>query len=208
MVATSGNLPPATTVVTVVAPGPQPTADYYPLGLGYWWKYSGSAVEPSAVGPQQEITLTVSCPRQIVALGETWYELQVAYTDPQEPPRFMYLQHYEDGLRELFLDNSTIDILKVPVVVGHQWYPDPVNDPGHYFVIEAVTEPVEVPAGTFDDYVRVREHVVLENEDEFDRITWYVASIGPVKSGYFDIDPDTLEEIWVGQDLVAYDVGG
>ncbi len=206
VVATCGNLPFQTTEVTVIARGPEPAADYYPLGLSYWWQYTGSAVEPAGVQPRQDITLTVSCLRQVVALGETWYELRVAYTDPQVPPRYMYLQHYEDGLHELFLDNSTIDKLRTPIAVGNQWWPDP-QEPGHYFVIEPVTEPVEVPAGIFADYVRVREHVVLANEDEFDRITWYVAGIGPVRSGYYDIDPDTQEEVWIGQDLVQYDLG-
>lgn len=69
---TYGDLPPDSTDVTVVETGPQPTADYYPLGLGYWWEYTGSEVEPGGVRPQQEITLTVTCLRQVVAIEKVW----------------------------------------------------------------------------------------------------------------------------------------
>ena len=200
------DLPPDTALVTVEPTGPQPTADYYPLDLGYWWEYTGSEVGPGGVRPQQEITLTVTCLRQVVGAGETWYELRVQYTDPQQAPRYMYFQHDGEGLRELYADDSTLYKLKAPIQVGTQW-PDP-QDPQHTFEIESVTDQVTVPAGVFEDCVKVHEHNVVQGGDDWDIFAWFKADVGVVKSEYSEIDPDTGEEVWIYQELVAYSVGG
>ncbi len=200
------DLPPDSAEVTVEETGPQPTADYYPVGLGYWWEYTGSEVEPGGVRPQQEITLTVTCLRQVVGAGETWHELRVQFTDPQQAPRYMYFQHDDEGLRELYADDSTMYKLKAPVQVGTQWFDD--QAPEHYFVIESVTETVDVPAGVFEDCVKVREHNVAQGGDDWDIFAWFKAGVGVVKSEYFEIDPDTGEEVRIYQELAAYSVGG
>jgi len=200
------DLPPDTAEVTVVELGPQPTADYYPLDLGYCWEYTGSEVEPGGVRLAQEITLTVSCLRQVVAIGEVWYELRVQFTDPQQAPRYMYFQHDDEGLRELYADDSTIYKLKTPILVGTQWDDD--QDPQHTFEIESVTDEVTVPAGTFENCVKVHEHNVVQGGDDWDIFAWFKAGVGVVKSEYSEIDPDTGEEVWIYQELVAYSVGG
>jgi len=200
------DLAPDFAEVTVVELGPQPTADYYPLDLGYWWEYTGSEVEPGGIRPQQEITLTVTCLRQVVSIGEVWYELRVQYTDPGQSPRYMYFQHDDEGLCELYADDSTVYKLKAPIEVGTQW-DDPL-DPQHTFEIESVTETVDVPAGVFEDCVKVHEHNVVQGGDEWDIFAWFKAGVGVVKSEYPEIDPDTGEEVWIYQELVAYSVGG
>jgi len=200
------DLPPDSALVTVVELGPQPTADYYPLDLGYWWEYTGSEVGPDGVRPQQEITLTATCLRQVVGIGQVWYELRIQYSDPQQAPRYMYFQHDGEGLRELYADDSTVYKLKAPVEVATQW-DDPL-DPQHSFEIESVTETVDVPAGVFEDCVKVREHNVAQGGDEWDIFTWFKAEVGVVKSEYPEIDPDTGEEVWIYQELVDYSVGG
>ena len=203
------DLPPASALVTVEETGPQPTAVYYPLGIGYSWQYTGSEVEPGGVRPQQEITLTVTCLRQVVAIEEVWYELRVQFTDPDKSPRYMYFQHDDAGLHELYADNSTMYKLKALVQVGTQWFDD--QAPEHYFVIESDTETVDVPAapvGGFENCVRVREHNVTQGGDDWDIFAWFRAGVGVVKSEYFEIDPDTGEEVPIYQELVDYSVGG
>jgi len=206
VIATCGELPAQTTQVTVVAAGLQPTAPYYPMALGYWWEYSGSPVSPRGVRPQQDVTLTTICNRQVVAVGETWYELRVFGTDPQEPPSYMYLQHNNQGLQEIFSDDSTIYRLRAPIAPGEQWV-DPV-DPEHYFVIESVSETVTVFAGTYQNCVKVREHNITEDGEEWDILTWFGPNVGPVKSGYYVFDEPSQEQVWVGQELLRYDLGG
>ncbi|MCK4324136.1 MAG: hypothetical protein KAW89_06360, partial [Armatimonadetes bacterium] len=205
------DLPPDSALVTVVELGPQPTADYYPLDLGYWWEYTGSEVEPGGIRPQQEITLTVTCLRQVVATDEVWYELRVQFTDPQQAPRYMYFQHDDEGLRELYADDSTDYKLVAPIEAGQDWqWVDSVGTQ-HYCVIESITETVDVPAapaGGFEDCVKVHEHNVLQDGDEWDIFTWFKAGVGVVKSEYSEEDPDTGEEVWIYQELVDYWAGG
>ena len=200
------DLPPDSATVTVVEPGPQPTAPYHPLDIGYWWEYTGSPVEPGGVHPAQDITLTVSCTRQVVGAGEVWYELRVQYTDPEQSPRYLYFRHDEQGLCELFADDTSVYKLKAPIQVGTQWSDD--QDPQHTFEIESVTDEVTVPAGTFGNCVKVREHNVAQGGDEWDIFTWFKTGVGIVKSEYPEIDPDTGEEVWIYQELVDYSVGG
>ncbi len=197
---------PESALVTVELTGPQPTAVYYPLGIGYWWQYTGSEVEPGGVRPQQEITLTVTCLRQIVAIDEVWYELRVQFTDPQRAPRYMYFQHDDEGLHELYADNSTLPKLMDPVQPGTQWFDE--QAPEHFFVIESDTETEDVPAGVFEDCVKVREHNVTQGGDDWDIFAWFKTGVGVVKSEYFEIDPDTGEEVPIYQELVDYSVGG
>ncbi len=200
--ATYQNLPPQTTEVTVVASGAQPTAAYFPLGIGHWWEYTGSEVGPGAIRTQQEdVTLTVSCVQQDVILAETWYRLDVDYTEGRG---YLFYQHDEEGLREWRGGEFPIHLLKQPLIAGQVWL-DPL-DPEHYFAIESVTETVEVPAGTFNNCVRVREHVVTTEQGEYDIVDWYAVNVGRVKSKYLDIDPDTQEEVWVEQELMQYDL--
>ncbi len=203
--ATYEDLPPDSATVTVVEPGPQPTADYYPLGIGYWWEYTGSSVEPGGVGPAQEITLTVTCLRQVVGIAEVWYELRVQYTDPGQSPRYMYFRHDEQGLCELFADDTSVYKLKAPIQVGTQWSDD--QDPQHTFEIESVTDEVTVPAGTFANCVKVREEGVDEY-GEYTVLTWFKAGVGVVKSQLWDYDPNTGEYFWTYQELMNYSVGG
>lgn len=92
------------------------------------------------------------------------------------------------------------------IQVGTQW-DDPL-DAQHYFVIESVSETVDVPAGTFDNCVRVCEHNVAQGGDEWDISAWLKAGVGVVKSNYPEIDPDTGDEVWVYQELMDYSVGG
>ncbi len=203
------DLPPDSATVTVVEPGPQPTADYYPLDIGYWWEYTGSEVEPGGVHLAQEITLTVSCLRQVVGINEVWYELRVQYSDPDQSPRYMYFQHNDQvdnqGLQELFIDDTTVYKLKAPVEVGTTWTDD--QDPQHTFEIESVTDEVTVPAGTFENCVKVREEGVDEY-GEYTVLTWFNDDVGVVKSQLWDYDPDTGEYFWTYQELTDYSVGG
>jgi len=201
------DLPPDSATVTVEPIGLQPTAPCHPLGLGYWWEYTGSEVHPGAVQPEQEITLIVTCVRQIVGIGEVWYELSTEFTEPDQT-RYMYFRHDAEGLCELFYDDSTVYKLKGPIDVGTQW--QDALDPQHTFEIESVTDTVDVPAapaGGFENCVRVREDGVDEL-GEYTVFTWFKDGVGVVKSEYSEIDPDTGEEVWIYQELVDYSVGG
>ncbi len=198
------DLPPDSATVTVEPIGPQPTAPYHPLDIGYWWEYTGSEVHPGAVQPEQEITLIVTCLRQIVGAGEVWYELSTEFTGPGQT-RYMYFRHDDQGLLELFRDDTTVYKLKTPVQVGTQWLDD--QDPQHTFEIESVTDQVTVPAGTFENCVKVREEGVDEL-GEYTVFTWFYEGVGVVRSEYSDIDPDTGEEVWIYQELVDYSVAG
>ncbi len=197
-------LPPDTAEVTVVELGPQPTAPYHPLDLGYWWEYTGSEVHPGAVQPEQEITLIVTCLRQVVGAGEVWYELSTEFTGPDQT-RYMYFRHDAEGLQELFSDDTTVYKLKAPILVGTAWGDD--QDPQHIFEIESVTDEVTVPAGTFENCVKVREEGVDEYGEYF-VFTWFKADVGVVKSQLWDYDPDTGEYFWTYQELTTYSAGG
>ncbi len=204
--ATYGTLPPATTQVTVTSPGPQPTAAYYPLGLDYWWQYTGTPVTPFGVRPQDnEVSMTISVPRQVVIEGEVWYELQVKGTDPQEPPGYMYLRHDEEGLAEYIGTDLPVYRLKSPVETGLRWID--LNDPPHYFIIEATDETVTVLAGTYTDCVKVREHQITQAHIEYDIFTWFAADVGPVLSRFPEIDPDTGDTTWIEQRLLQVQLG-
>jgi len=204
--ATYGTLQPATTQVTVTSLGPQPTAAYYPLGLDYWWQYTGTPVTPYSVSPQDnEVSMTISVPRQVVIEEQVWYELQVKGTDPQEPPGYMYLRHDEEGLADFIGTVDPVYRLLSPVETGHLWRD--LNDYEHYFIIEATDETVTVPAGTYTDCVKVREHCITQAQVEYDIFTWFAADVGPVLSRFPEIDPDTGDTIWIEQRLLQVQLG-
>jgi len=201
------DLPPDSSLVTVEPIGAQPTANYFPLDLGYWWEYTGSEVHPGAVQPEQEITLIVTCLRQIAGAGEVWYELSTEFTGPDQT-RYMYFRHDAEGLQELFRDDMTVYKLKDPILVGTPWGDD--QDPQHTFEIESVDDTVDVPAapiGGFENCVRVREEGVDEY-GEYSVFTWFKDGVGVVKSKLWDYDPDTDDYFWTYQELVAYSAGG
>lgn len=204
--ATYDTIEPASTQVTVTEPGPQPTAQYYPLGLHYWWEYTGTTVTPFGVSPQaNEVSLTISVPRQVVIAGQVWYELQVKGTDPQEPPNYMYLRHDEDGLAEYIGTGQPIYRLLAPVQTSHRWI-DPL-DAEHYFVIEATDETVTVPADTYTNCVRVREHCITQAQIEYDLFTWFAPDVGPVLTRFPETDPDTGDTTWIEQRLLRVQLG-
>ncbi len=204
--ATYNTVDPASTQVTVSAPGSQPAAQYYPLGLHYWWQYTGTPVTPFGVTPQgNEPTLTISIPRQVVIEGQVWYELQVKGTDPQEPPNYMYLRHDEEGLAEDVGTGQPIYPLLPPVQTGHRWI-DP-DDPEHYFIIEATDETVTVPAGTYTDCVKVREHRITLAQIEYDLFTWFAPDVGPIVTRYPETDPDSGQTTWIEQRLLQVQLG-
>ena len=204
--ATYNNITSESTVVTVTEPGPQPTAQYYPLGLHYWWQYTGTPVTPYNLSPQaDEPSLTISVPRQVVIEGQVWYELQVKGTDPQEPPGYMYVRHDQDGLAEHVGAGVSIYLLSSPLETGHRWlYGD---DTQHYFIVEATGETVDVPAGVYTDCVQVREHSITQADIEYDIFTWYAPGVGPVLTRFPDYDPGSGQTTWVEHRLLDFQPG-
>ncbi len=204
--ATYKNITSESTVVTVTNPGPQSTAQYYPLGLHYWWQYTGTPVTPYGVSPQaDEPSLTISVPRQVVMEGQVWYELQVKGTDPQEPPGYMYVRHDQDGLAEHVGAGASVYLLSSPLETGHRWlYGDDIQ---HYFIVEATGETVDVPAGVYTDCVQVREHCITQADIEYDIFTWYAPGVGPVLTRFPDYDPGSGQTTWVEHRLLDFQPG-
>ncbi len=64
-----------------------------------------------------------------------------------------------------------------------------------------------MPAGTFENCVKVREDGVDQYGDYF-VFTWFKDGVGVVKSKLWDYDPDTGEYFWTYQELTAYSVTG
>ncbi len=89
--ATYKNITSESTVVTVTNPGPQSTAQYYPLGLHYWWQYTGTPVTPYGVSPQAD------------------------------EPGYMYVRHDQDGLAEHVGAGASVYLLSSPLETGHRW---------------------------------------------------------------------------------------
>jgi len=193
------NLPPATTEVTVAAPGLLPTADWYPLGFGYRWTYTGTQVNPGQVGPAQEITLTILITKQVVREGLVWWELTISGSDPGAPPRYMYIRHDEDGMVEWLSDGEPVYRLKDPLIEGHNWL-DP-NSAEHRFTIESTTDAVVVPAGSFDNCIRLREHEG-RGDPPFDVVAWFAQGVGIVKEQTW-VEDQMIEE----QELVSVEFG-
>ncbi len=171
--------------VTVNPPGATPTAAYYPFGPGNQWVYTGTEVRPAAATPP--VTLTITTERQVVLEGLVWWELQVNYTDPKEPPGWMYLRHDDRGLREVvYVRQGAASVpryyyrLQEPLIPGNRWV-DPARTE-HTWEIVSTAASVTVPAGTYTGCFQVREHDVTEDGTVFNTTAWFAPGLGPVST--------------------------
>jgi len=188
--ATYDNLEPASTQVTVESAPFLPTASWYPFGFGYQWTYTGTQVQPGQVGPAQETTLTISINQQEVRDGVVWWELMVKGSEAGVPPSYMYLRHTEDGLFQWQWEAEPIPRLIEPLMQGHSWL-DP-NSAEHRFTIERTDETVVVPAGAYDNCIRLREYEG-RGDPPFDVLVWFAEGVGIVKDQVW-VDGEMVEE--------------
>ena len=49
---------------------------------------------------------------------------------------------------------------------------------------------------------------LTDEDEEWDILVWFAPNIGPVKSGYYMFDEQAQEQVWVGQELLRYELGG
>lgn len=183
--ASYGALNSETLTVTVSAPGATPTAGYYPFGPGNQWVYTGTEVTPAAATPP--VTLTITTERQVVLEGLVWWELQINYTDPKEPPGWMYLRHDDRGLREVvYVRQGATSVpryyyrLQEPLIAGNRWV-DPSRTE-HTWEIVSTAASVTVPAGAYSGCIQVREQDVAEDGTVFVTTAWFAPGLGPVST--------------------------
>lgn len=189
--ASRGNVVSPPLVVTVEASPQLPTAPYLPLGLNYYWEYTGTEVSSRQVRPSVlPITLIQSVPRQVVRDGSVWWELQIKGSDPLEPPSYLHVRHDPQGLmRSRTTGYEPLKLLDASLALGAQWV-DP-SDPHRSYQIESISDRVEVPAGTYDDCVRVAELDTAFSPPSW-IIVWFKAGVGIVK-----------EQVYEGETLIS-----
>ena len=191
--------------VTVEAVGPQPGAQFYPLGLAYHWSYTGTAVEPTAVGPAaEEVTLTVTCSAQVVIDGEVWWELEIRGTDPAQPAGAQWLRQEGQGLLD-WAQGSQWWVLQEPLEGGNTWV-DPA-DLEHHWEIVSTTVSVTVPAGTYAGCLQVVEHWITGTGIPYTTTAWLAPGVGTVRTLTAYTDPNTHLPVENEQKLVTYQLG-
>lgn len=177
--------------INVAAVPDLPTAEHFPLGFGFRWEYTGTAVSPGHVAPADDpITLTQSVHQQVVRDGTTWFDVLVKGTDPLEPPGHLYLRHDPEGLmRSVYEGSAPLCLLDASLAAGAAWE-DP-EDARVTFLIESTSEHVDVPAGSFDACVKV-----VQTDTYYDPpniiVVWFKAGVGIVK-----------EEVYEGATLIS-----
>ena len=186
----------------VVAVPALPTAAYLPLGLGFRWEYTGSDVSPAQVASSQQdpITLIQSIQHQVVRDISVWYDVLIKGTDPLEPPGHIYLRHDPAGLVISEIEGAPpLILLPSSLTAGAAW--DHPEDPDRSFVLASVSEHVEVPAGTFENCLKV-----VETDTFFDPtariIVWFARDAGIVWEQVYQGDTLLRE-----QKLVTVDFG-
>ena len=199
--ATQGSVTSNVVTVTVSAVPDLPTAEWFPLGIGYWWEYTGSEVSTTRVRPAAErITLTQFIPRQVVRGGETWYDVQVKGSDPLEPPGHLYMRHDPQGLmRSDRVGWEPLNLLHYSLLEGMEW--EDATDSRRTFLIDSVSDRVVVPAGTYEDCIKV-----IETDTAYDPvnriIAWYARGVGIVQTQVYAGD-----ELYSEQKLVRVQLG-
>ncbi len=126
----------------------------YPLGEGYVWSYQVDNGIEQVLGVAQ-VTAVIGPRVEVSALGG-------------EP--FVYERRLPEGI---YRPASSTWLLKAPIVVGAEW-PAPSGRTAH---VASVSQHIEVPAGAFDDCVRIEED---GGEDQKTVKTIYCPGIGPV----------------------------
>jgi len=177
--------------VTVTAVPQQPTVQYFPLGLQHQWVYTGTEVQGRGVNTRElPVTLTVTIPQQVARNGQVWHQLVVKGTDPLDTPGELLLRHDPEGLvRHDPNGTLPVRILDASLLAGASWE-DP-EDALHTFLIESTNEQVQVPAGTYDDCIKVVETDAYYNPPNI-IVAWYATGVGLVWQQQFS-----------GVDLVA-----
>lgn len=188
--ATYSNLPPQSTPVTVEATPFQPTASWYPFGLGYQWTYTGTQVTPGASHPVQATTLTIRIDRQDARDGVVWWQHTIIGSNPADAPAYSYLRHTDQGLLQWRASGQPLPKLLQPLEQAHSWLDPDSSD--HRFTIESVLDSVAVPAGTYDNCVRVREHEG-RGDPPYDVLVWFAQGVGLVKEQTI-INSEVVEE--------------
>lgn len=175
--------------VTVVPVPALPSASYMPLALNNQWSYTGTAVTTGIANTAQTTTLTVLVSGQVVRDGTVWYEL-IARGTTGAAPNHVYWRHDPEGLVRWDVNGTVpVKFLDAHPQVGMTWA-DP-EDPAITFEVVSTTEQVIVPAGTYDNCVRVVETDTYWDPPDY-KHAWYKAGVGLVQTRHY-----------AGKDLVS-----
>jgi len=172
-------------VLTVnVDPVPSlPSSQYMPLAINNQWSYTGTQVTTQGVSTAQlTTTLRVLVSQQVVVAESVWYELLAKGSDDASP-NLLYWRHDPEGLVR-YDPAGTVPVMFVPAdpTVGMTWA-DP-EEPRITFEVESTTAYVQVPAGNYENCVKIVETVT--GVDFVDvTMTWYKPGLGLVWTQYW-----------------------
>jgi hypothetical protein len=109
----------------------------------------------------------------------------------------MYLRHDDQGLREVtYVNLGSTQVpqysyrVQEPLTAGNHWV-DPARPTEHYWDLLSTTSAVTVPAGTYPNCLKVREHDVTTDGTAFYIFVWFAATVGIVRTETDTIDTTT-----------------
>lgn len=176
----------------------QGAIDYYPLHVGdYWIQYSDSVS-----GVYQPTTFRQEIEGTDLIMGEEYYRRsnRLAADDGSlEGKWYTWVREDSNGIViGAFSDTSIVDsaaifdppLLWLPneiVNVGHAWDFDAPEMGGHFFfAIGSVSDTIEVPAGTFNDCIRIYGLIVDASGDSTQfSLFHYAPGIGEVSNNTY-----------------------
>jgi len=164
--------------------------DYFPLAVGNEWVYEIKLYVDDSLESTDTLTMTITEIQQ-------WNGMTV-----YKESFINYYVYFEDELRIYlgFPSDTSIYfvLLKEPLQEGNSWYfISGLTDPSNIIEIEDVDINVSVPAGTFDNCIKVRLPFITPA----DWVWFYALEVGLVKQ----VLKSTEEEITV-QELIEYEV--
>ena len=178
----------------------QGAIDYYPLHVGnYWIQYSDSVS-----GVYQPTTFRQEIEGTDLIMGEEYYRRsnRLAADDGSlEGKWYTWVREDSNGIViGAFGDTSIVDsaaifdppLLWLPneiVNVGHAWDFDAPEMGGHFFfAIGSVSDTIEVPAGTFNDCIRIYGLIVDASGDSTQfNLFHYAPDIGEVSNNMYNV---------------------
>lgn len=155
---------------------PTTTVDYFPLKVGNWWKYDNGTV-----------TATID---SLVTLGDNTKAYLMNYTYSSKGSEFLYKKDSTQIAEYKYTGEIDRILLKLPIQIGQKWqYDFGTSEVDSIFVIGK--ENVTVPAGTFNDCLRLEIYNYSNTVKKLDEIYLLAPNIGPVM-WVFDGSADSL----------------
>ncbi|MCK4812535.1 MAG: hypothetical protein KAT14_01210 [Candidatus Marinimicrobia bacterium] len=171
------------------------TDDYYPLKEGYTWTYNvnnGEKIQSVENFEHRKLEKQKVIPQKIDVNGVTSF----IFLAENNKGIYQFAKQASDAIEPAILE-IPIYILKNPIKIGTTWQKDsktmlmmeelPVT---LTYTIESKKETVTVPAGTFENCLKVKAEASIEKDKGFlgvitvtiTHYDWYAPNVGLIKS--------------------------